>query len=463
MPSAKSTSIASALCALVMTGAVAGALVSATAATAAAQDLPRRAQLGVALEAGDGGAKIRAVTPGATAALAGLAPGDVITAVNGETTPNQQAVVALAQRLQAGAPVRFAYRRNGAASEARATATPRPLETYTGATARYGAVAFRNGRLRDILVTPTGAPANHPVVFLIQGYVCATMEGPTPEHPYRAFAQGLAERGIATYRIEKPGIGDSDGGPNCIDTDFDTELDAFRAGLKTLIDTYRIAPSRIVLMGHSMGGVQAPLLAAERQNLKGVAVMGTVARNWHDYMIELFRLQGFFSANEDPVEGEVIAEEMRPLLDRIFTENVPLRQIANDEPRHADLMRRMMAWDGNSQLLMRDVSFWRGVGQQRMTRAFQRANAPVLAMYGEADFAAIDDRDHRLIADVVNFYRPGQGTYVQLAKTGHGFGLEGARAEARAANEANNRPMNFAATYNPDVHRVLADWVLGLK
>eukprot|EP01035_Chromulina_nebulosa_P055999 gene55998-76763_t len=39
---------------------------------------------------------------------------------------------------------------------------------------------------------------------------------------------------------------------------------------------------------------------------------------------------------------------------------------------------------------------WRQIAQQPLTAAWRDSRAPVLAVYGEADFAAIDDRDHRL-------------------------------------------------------------------
>lgn len=424
--------------------------------------LTRKAVLGVQMEPGEGGPRIVAVAPDSTAARAGVQAGDIITGLNGAQTPTPAALAAAAGTLRAGAPVTLTLARTGSPMTVNAVAQARPLESYDGATAAYGAVAFQGGQLRDILVTPTGARPDHPVVFLIQGYMCGTMEGAQPGHPYRAMAQGLAARGIATYRVEKPGMGDSLGGPQCLDTDFATELAAFRAGLKALIETHRIAPSRIVVFGHSMGGVQAPLLAAERGDLKGVAVMGTALRSWHDYMVELFRLQSFYNAGEDPVELDSLASAMRPLLERIFTEDTSLVTIAADNPEHAALLREVLQWDGKETILARTAGFWRGVDDARLVQAWRDAKAPVLTMYGEADFAAIDDRDHRLIVDIVNHYRPGTAVFVPLARTGHGFGLEGSRAEARAANARSGQGMNFNAPYNPELHKTLADWVEGL-
>ncbi len=432
-----------------------------SAASAQTGALARKAMLGVAIETVAGGARVLQVNPGSTAAQAGIRTGDVITAVNGATVTDTIALVARADELRSGQPVSLSYLRQGKASSGEALAVARPMESYERAKATYGAVAFRGGLLRNIMVTPDTAKKNGPVVYLLQGYYCATMEGPNAAHPYRALAQGLADRGIATYRVEKPGMGDSQGGPSCFDMDFDAELSAFREGLRTLINIYGVAPSRIVLLGHSMGGVEAPVLAAETPGLRGLAVYGTVMRNWHDYMQDLFRLQSLFSVGADPADNEALAEAMRPILNRIFMEEAPLKQIASEITGSEQLLREALWWDGEDQILGRSVAYWRGVGQQRLAAAWRDANAPTLAVYGQVDYAAIDDRDHRLIVDVVNHYRPGTASYAMLARTGHGFGLEGAPEEARAANRAAGGQVANAA-YNPELTKVLADWIAGL-
>lgn len=423
--------------------------------------LERRAGLGVAIEGAEGGAKVLSVAPGSTAEKAGLRTGDVVTGLNGQPVPDHRALVSLASQLRAGDAVALEYRRDGKTTKSSTRAIERPRETYTGAKAVYGAAPFRGGLLRDILVTPDKARVDGPVVYIVQGYYCATMEGPQPGDAYRALTQGLVDNGIATYRIEKPGMGDSKGGPNCFETDFATELDAFRTGFKTLTEVHGVDPRRIVVLGHSMGGVQAPLLAAESPPVRGVAVYGTVVRNWHDYMQDLMRVQAFFSSDVDPAEAAEFSEAVRPLLDRLFKEDVSLKQIAADSPVHAELLRTALQWDGNELILGRTAAYWRGVGDQRLTTAWRDTKAPVLSVYGEADFAAIDDRDHRLIVDIVNHYRPGTATFVMLPRSGHGFGLEGTREEVRAGNKAATTPKP-PAPYNPALTALLADWINGL-
>lgn len=431
------------------------------ASAANAQTLARKAMLGVAIEAAAGGAKILTVAPNSTAAAAGLQAGDVIVSMNGAPVADHAALVGLADKLRAGEDVSLIYTRGGQSMTAQASATPRPVESYTNASATYGAVPFEGGLLRDIMVKPANAKADGAVVYLIQGYYCATMEAPNPASPYHMLAQGLADRGIATYRVEKPGMGDSQGGPSCFDTDFDTELAAFRTGLKTLIETHGVDPSRIVILGHSMGGVQAPLLAAETQGLRGVAVYGTVLRSWHDYMQDLFRLQAFYSVGADPVEAEDLAEAMRPLLDAIYMTDAPLSEVAVQVEHGADLLEGALDWDGGEMILGRTAAYWRGVGQQRLALAWRDANAPTLAVYGEVDYAAIDDRDHKQVVEVVNYYRPGTATYATLPKTGHGMGIEGAPKDAQAANRAaGGQQVN--TTYNTDLTKVLGDWIASL-
>lgn len=438
------------------------ALAAAWSGPASAQGaLARKAMLGVGIEAAAGGAKILSVAPGSTAALAGLQTGDVVTAVNGAAVADHKALVAIADTLRAGQTVKLSYLRGGQAATAQASASARPMESYSNAKAKYGSVPFRGGQLRDIMVTPDSAAKDGAVVFILQGYYCATMEGPTPSHPYRMLAQGLADKGIATYRVEKPGMGDSLGGPNCLDTDFETELAAFREGLKALITTHGVAPERIVLLGHSMGGVEAPLLAAETNGLRGVIVYGTVTRNWHDYMQDLFRLQSFYSMAIDPAETEAMSEAMRPVLNRIFMTDDTLAEIAGSEDHGEELLKDALWWDGKDQILGRSVAYWRGVGEQRLAAAWRDADAPVLAVYGEVDYAAIDDRDHKLVVDIVNHYRPGTARYATLARTGHGMGIEGAPEQAREGNRAGGG-QNPNAPYNPELTQVLTDWIAGL-
>ncbi|AMS28516.1 MAG TPA: hypothetical protein DIU09_14370 [Hyphomonadaceae bacterium] len=445
----------------VLSVALAGgsAFAGQTGGSQSTAELTRRAALGVALENTSDGPKVTIVTPQLTAALAGVEPGDIILSVNGKATKTNSELVAAAGLLRAGDVATLSIKRGADTKNVTATATARPLESILSADVRYGTVTFKDGRLRDILVTPKAAAPGAPVVFLVQGYGCGSVEGP-PTHPYHLLAKTLAEAGIGSYRIEKLGMGDSLTNTPCLKTDFALEMEGFEAGYQALIKDRGISADRIIILGHSMGGIQAPLIAAKGPAPRGVMVYGTALRNWQDYMQELFAMQGFLSAGADPAEAEQAAKAFRPLMQRVFNEDVSLKTIASENPNHEAMLRSAFDWDGDDLILGRNLAYWRGVAAQDTVAAWRDTKAPVLAIYGEADFAAIDERDHKRIVDVVNFYRPGTATYRFLPLTGHGFDIQASRDEVRAANQA-GKPVTVAP-YNPELTKMMAAWINAL-
>ncbi|OYU76657.1 MAG: hypothetical protein CFE32_09235 [Alphaproteobacteria bacterium PA3] len=445
----------------IVLGSLAGgtAFANQSAAAQTPNELTRRAALGVALENTSDGPKVTTVTPQMTAALAGVEPGDIILSVNGQLTKTNTELVAAAGLLRSGDMTTLTLKRGTGTKTVTAKATARPFESIPSADVRYGTVAFKQGRLRDILVTPKTALPGAPVVFLIQGYGCGSVEGP-PNHPYHLLAKTLAEAGIGSYRIEKLGMGDSLTSTPCLKTDFALEMEGFEAAYQALIKDRGVSPDRIIILGHSMGGIQAPLVAAKGPAPRGVMVYGTALRNWQDYMQELFAMQGFLSAGADPAEAEQAAKALRPLAQRIFNEDVSLKTIANENPNHEAMLRSAFDWDGDDLILDRNLAYWRGVAAQDTVAAWRDTKAPVLVIYGEADFAAIDERDHKRIVDVVNFYRPGTATYRFLPLTGHGFDVQASRDEVRAANQA-GKPVTVAP-YNPELTKMMAAWISAL-
>lgn len=438
------------------TFAAGSAFAGQSAASQSTAELTRRAALGVALENTSDGPKVTTVTPQLTAALAGVEPGDIILSLNGKVTKTNSELVAAAGLLRAGDMATLTIQRGTGTKTVTAKATARPLESIPSADVRYGTVAFKDGRLRDILVTPKDAAPGAPVVFLIQGYGCGSVEGP-PTHPYHLLAKTLAEAGIGSYRIEKLGMGDSLTNTPCLKTDFALEMEGFESAYQALIKDRGISPDRIIILGHSMGGIQAPLVAAKGPAPRGVMVYGTALRNWQDYMQELFAMQGFLSAGADPAEAEQAAKAFRPLMQRVFNEDVSLKTIASENPNHEAMLRSAFDWDGDDLILGRNLAYWRGVAAQDTVAAWRDTKAPVLAVYGEADFAAIDERDHKRIVDVVNFYRPGTATYRFLPLTGHGFDIQASRDAVRAANQA-VKPVTVAP-YNPELTKMMAAWI----
>jgi dipeptidyl aminopeptidase/acylaminoacyl peptidase len=89
--------------------------------------------------------------------------------------------------------------------------------------------------------------------------------------PFREIADTLSRRGIAVLRLDDRGMGGSDLGPLTVTTaDF---ADDIRAGIAWLRARPEIDPARIVIVGHSEGGIIAPMIAATDPSLAGIVIM----------------------------------------------------------------------------------------------------------------------------------------------------------------------------------------------
>lgn len=427
-------------------------------AAAPADTLPRRATLGVAIEAAPAGAEgvvVTAVMPQAGDWIGKLLPGDRIVAFEGRPLTAPRDLTTAVGKLKAGTRVEVAVVRDGKRATLKGRLTARPREVFRNGVARYSAVPFRGGQLREIMVTPEGE-AKGPVLFILQGYTCAPVETANADTAHHQLIDGLLARGVSTYRVEKPRAGDSRGGPDCDDIDFETEVQAFQAGYRSLIETHGVSPDRIFLLGHSLGGLEAPIVASRGPAPRGVAVYGTLIRNWGDYLIDIFKYQELIARDGDPVKGEIAGERNRPIVQKIYYEGRTPAEVAAASAEDAKQLRDWFEWNGGTQLWGRHYSYWQGIAATPLGKAWSETRSRVLSIYGESDFEAIDDGDHRLIADVVNHYRPGTARYVMLEKSGHGMRLEGDRAQARARNlSAAPAPAPFNAALVP----LLADWI----
>jgi uncharacterized protein len=88
---------------------------------------------------------------------------------------------------------------------------------------------------------------------------------------FREIADTLSRRGIAVLRLDDRGMGGSDLGPLTVTTaDF---ADDIRAGIEWLRARPEIDPARIIVVGHSEGGIIAPMIAATDASLAGIVIM----------------------------------------------------------------------------------------------------------------------------------------------------------------------------------------------
>jgi alpha-beta hydrolase superfamily lysophospholipase len=129
--------------------------------------------------------------------------------------------------------------------------------------------------LAATLTRPRAHTGGLPAVITISGSGAQERDEALPGvegyRPFRQIADTLGRRGIAVLRFDDRGTGESTGDHAAATSrDFARDVQTLVAWLRTQPD---IDPDRIALVGHSEGGLIAPLVAADDPRLAGIALL----------------------------------------------------------------------------------------------------------------------------------------------------------------------------------------------
>lgn len=137
------------------------------------------------------------------------------------------------------------------------------------------------GTLHGTLLLPEGA-GPHPVALIIAGSGPTDRNGnsallPGANHSLKLLAEGLAERGVASLRYDKRGVGQSAAaGPRESELRFDTYVEDAAAWLRQLRGDARF--STVSVVGHSEGSLVGMLAARQARADAFVSVAGVARR-----------------------------------------------------------------------------------------------------------------------------------------------------------------------------------------
>jgi dienelactone hydrolase len=394
------------------------------------------------------GAMIDFIIPGSTAEGAGFQSGDVLLSLNGAKIEGANELVRSIGQLKANAMVAIVFRRGDAVRTQNITLKGRPLERSDDYEILYGAVSSHGGRLRTIMTRPKGGK-KHPAMFLIQGVGTFSVDNPVGAlSSYKTLSDDFTRRGFVTLRVDKPGCGDSEGGPTR-DVDFDTELDGYRQALKMLKARSDIDPNRVFIFGHSMGGVMAPLLAKEIP-VHGMIVYGTIGRTWTEYMLENIRRQ-MELADADPSAIDRDLKLQASLLNYLYAEKLSPKTIAERYPSLREQLLQTVTDD--RYYVDRSLTFFGQLADKNLGAAWETYEGHVLAIWGKGDFVSNED-DHALIARIVNRDHPGHGTFLALDGIDHGFNRAASRRESFERSQRQE-----PETFNPAILEVCRTWL----
>ena len=136
-------------------------------------------------------------------------------------------------------------------------------------------VIFPNAKANISLAGTLTLPkkdGNYPVVILISGSGAQNRDGELLGHkPFLVISDYLTKNGIAVLRYDDRGFGKSTGNfETATSADFATDVESAVAYLKTRKE---INPKKIGLMGHSEGGIIAPMVAAKSKDISFIVLL----------------------------------------------------------------------------------------------------------------------------------------------------------------------------------------------
>ena len=310
-----------------------------------AQELERRAFMGILLSAidedmrghtnykGKNGVFVQRVFDQSSASAADIQANDILVSLNKESIEGVGPFLSMLKQYKTGDKVALKIFRQGKMIAKDLELKPFPQETNPAFETIYSSVVNGDNHQRIFLTKPFGT-GPFPTVMILQGVGCVSSEYPFESMRGMSYEiiDSLTRAGYATIRVERSGMGDNKGQP-CLEIDFETDLGGFRATIEKLDEFGFIDQDALFLMGFSMGGVIAPLLATET-DVKGIIAYGTASLNWKDYETENSRRQ--YPLNFDSYES--FAENMRLLellLNEFYHEKKTPEQIAAENPEHA--------------------------------------------------------------------------------------------------------------------------------
>ncbi|HEX4782201.1 MAG TPA: alpha/beta hydrolase [Usitatibacter sp.] len=288
-------------------------------------------------------------------------------------------------------------------------------EKVEGVDIRYGEVRTAKGyRVRTYISRPRGTAGRLPVAVFIPWLSCDAVENPRNMKDGWSFMLRIVMRdsGMQVVRIEKPGVGDSEG-PSCGETDLEDDMAAFRAGIRAALEDPGVDPSRFYLIGGSVGGALAPVLAREFKP-RAIAVSGGFTRTWLEHMLDIERRRLFFSGAA-PHDVNAAMRAFSGFYDETLNRGKTPAQAIAAHPEW-----KAFWYDEPARQYGRAMRYYQQLQALDVEGAWSEVAVPALILWGEYDWIMGRDEAERA-AQVVRARDPALVTFVVRPGMNHHF------------------------------------------
>ena len=229
-----------------------------------------------------------------------------------------------------------------------------------------------------------------PAVILVSGSGPQDRDETLFDHkPFLVVADHLTRKGIAVLRYDERGVGDSSGkfvGATTADFARDAE-----SGIDFLLKHESIDPAKIGIIGHSEGGVIAPMIAARRDDVAFVVMLAGPGVTGAEISTSQSRAMSaaaglpaaYLDTQEEALSGVIkrIKEERKPLTEEQIDE--VLDKIAAEEGKQSHISLMAAAMKNLTDPWMTTYILSDPAPDLR------KVTCPVLALYGEKDLQVL--------------------------------------------------------------------------
>jgi pimeloyl-ACP methyl ester carboxylesterase len=293
-----------------------------------------------------------------------------------------------------------------------------PREQFENADVQYGWVSNSRGdKLRTFVTRPKKLSGKAPVIFFVGWLSCDSVEYPQGETDgFGALLLRLIDQsGYATVRVDKPGVGESQGTP-CERADFQRELEGYQAAFDSMSKYDFLDQDRLFVMGLSNGGGFAPLVSRQHP-VRGFIAAGSWGRTWYEHMLELERLR-LTEEGKSAAEVNDAVKVFSQLYDLYLIQRLTPGEVIRQHPQWKDYW-----YDSPEGQYGRPAAFYQQLQALNLGELWQKVNAPVLVIRGTKD-TIMSRADSAAIAEIVNRVHPGKARFVEVEGMSHGFTIE---------------------------------------
>jgi pimeloyl-ACP methyl ester carboxylesterase len=308
-------------------------------------------------------------------------------------------------------------------------------------------------KLAGTLTFPRGK-GPFPAVLLITG------SGPQDRNesllghkPFLVLADYLTRQGIAVLRVDDRGVGGSTGStPNSTTENFAADV---MAGIEFLKTCKEIDPKQIGLIGHSEGGMIAPLVAAQNSDVAFIVLMAGAGLTGE----EILYMQGAMIMKANGASVHQLAKQ-RATQESMFKILKEEKDPAAAEKRLREELSKSLTEEEKKKaeqtiavhIKLSNTPWFRYFLTLDPRPALRKVKCPVLALNGENDLQVSANENLREIEAALKAGGNNDVTIARLPKLNHLF--------QTSQTGSPNEYIKIEETIAPVALKTIGDWIL---